>query len=427
MLVVVATVLPAASAEKQNSEFLFQKALHAETADADYEQALSIYTELVKSEADDKPFAARALYRLGLCCEKLGRKNKALGIFLRLGDEYGPQIVDIYGAVEKVAEAKAGKREDKSKHVELTLNLSDGSRIVGEPIRESLPISAIYGDLDISFRQVRTIRWQHDTGIVSIELKDGDSISGKLLLDALEITAQYANVSVPIRHIESIDISLVGSQGSTFGRSLVLYYSFDRAENAGRDASPNKYSGVISGPAWDAEGKKGGALLFDGQNDCLKTPPEHRITGDEMTLSMWVYEEARKRNNANPAYANMLYYAAEKGIGLNEAASSDGRIQYCLNGSLRSWQDSGVEIPLRKWTHVTFVVKSGDSYRIYINGVEKFRIENTAERIAIAPLTFGAWTGYTNCGYFRGKLDEIRLYKTALSENEITALYDLNK
>ena len=66
--------------------------------------------------------------------------------------------------------------------------------------------------------------------------------------------------------------------------------------------------------------------------------------------------------------------------------------------------------------------------QVYINGVLKGTITDTYSNFTINnyPLLIGAWseTNQEYTPFFKGKLDELRIYNRVLSQAEITSLYN---
>lgn len=86
--IILVLVITAVYAENNTPEFLYQKALYLETAKADYEGAIKIYEEIVKKNEKNAEFVARALYRMGVCWEKLGETKKAQECALQLKNNF---------------------------------------------------------------------------------------------------------------------------------------------------------------------------------------------------------------------------------------------------------------------------------------------------------------------------------------------------
>ncbi len=78
----------APAAEAESMELLYQRALHLETAKADYDGAIPIYATILSVHAQNAGLAAKSLFRQGLCYEKTGKfelardcARKLLGAF----------------------------------------------------------------------------------------------------------------------------------------------------------------------------------------------------------------------------------------------------------------------------------------------------------------------------------------------------------
>ena len=85
----------------QNGYDLFQKALAKERGEGNLEEAISLYQKVV-AEASDKSLAAKAQLRIGICYEKLGRKE-AQKAFQKVIDNYPMQADTVKVAKEKLS------------------------------------------------------------------------------------------------------------------------------------------------------------------------------------------------------------------------------------------------------------------------------------------------------------------------------------
>jgi len=91
----------------QNGYDLFQKALAKERAEGNLEEAIALYKKVVE-EAKDKSLAAKAQLRIGICYEKLGRKE-AQKAFQKVIDNYPRQIEIVKVAKEKLTQLLQAK------------------------------------------------------------------------------------------------------------------------------------------------------------------------------------------------------------------------------------------------------------------------------------------------------------------------------
>lgn len=110
---------------KETPEYLFQKALHLETAKADYQGAIPVYETIIGENTTAAVFAVKALIRLGICYEKAGNPDKAAECKRQLEPLYSSselgQLIDMaagvegnfwekYGLWEKLSGGKDGKK-----------------------------------------------------------------------------------------------------------------------------------------------------------------------------------------------------------------------------------------------------------------------------------------------------------------------------
>jgi Tol biopolymer transport system component len=83
----------------QSADVLFGNALHQEEVEGDYEAAIETYKKLLAEFPDNRPLAARAQFRIGVCFEKLGWKEAELA-FKKVVENYSDQT-EIYKAAQE--------------------------------------------------------------------------------------------------------------------------------------------------------------------------------------------------------------------------------------------------------------------------------------------------------------------------------------
>ena len=87
-----------------------------------------------------------------------------------------------------------------------------------------------------------------------------------------------------------------------------------------------------------------------------------------------------------------------------------------------AWYDAGTgtKIPVNEWTHLAFTVREG-SITVYVNGVPKFSGTNFPNVFTTTSGTFGLGVNWWDIPY-KGLIDELRVYESALTAEEIAAL-----
>lgn len=175
-------------------------------------------------------------------------------------------------------------------------------------------------------------------------------------------------------------------------------------------------------------GDGGGSWKFDGVNDFINVPNSSslQVTGDQ-TLVFWVYPERRDRrqNFYNKAYGGEGTITYEPGGSLNYYWGTNG-------GNSSPYQGVGTTgspmATLNTWYFVVLVRELSTPSRTvkwYIDGVLNRTVSAsyTSATAGSAPITIG--TGYTN--RFLGKVGLVYQYNTALTQDEITTIYNATK
>jgi len=91
---------------QESAKELFERAVYLEETKGDLEQALEVYNLILEKFAENQPLAAKALYRIGLCQEKLG-SQEAQKAYRRLIDQYPGQKEEVALARARLAELTA--------------------------------------------------------------------------------------------------------------------------------------------------------------------------------------------------------------------------------------------------------------------------------------------------------------------------------
>ena len=187
-----------------------------------------------------------------------------------------------------------------------------------------------------------------------------------------------------------------------------LSYGFEDGDDVSvDDKSGNGNTGAyMNGPVY-APGYFGDALAFDGMDDELDAPLSQTLMlTNAVTFESWIYPTATggrmwsQLDAAAPLYA--LTFLPTGAVQFNVVTT---------NGT--SSVTSTSTIPLNAWTHVALSYE-GASLCLYVNGTQVAVSAATGSLVtSLEPMRFGA--GFT------GSLDEIRVYRRALSATEIAS------
>jgi len=198
---------------------------------------------------------------------------------------------------------------------------------------------------------------------------------------------------------------------------LIAHYTFDSESDLGADSGMGLCHGtVVGGATFSNESRLGtGALYVDGVNGHIVVPDAPYLTfngTNSFTVSVWFQAQTKsgwggivtKGRNTSPWY----------GIWRDP----DG--PRLFSGSAETWPPTEPVLTDGVWHHAAIVQDATNAtYTVYCDGVDMLVPFNI-------PATTGAgdlWIGGADNGeYFKGLIDEVRIYDRALSVAEISNL-----
>lgn len=220
-------------------------------------------------------------------------------------------------------------------------------------------------------------------------------------------------------------VSLTYSQIPTDG--LVGYWPLDG--NA-QDESGNNHHGTVYGAVLTADrfGNANSAYYFDGTDDYIAITPSSLVVNEaSITVSCWIKSENLDISGLPVHTGNQGHYGVHVKrdsvkVGIHTNSDYDG-------SPPTSFGTAWVYFDQEKWTHVVLRY-DGASLQIYVDNVLKDEIfaEGLIWSAQSSYLAFGVYmlNGNPNHGYYQGALDDVRLYRSALSEENITDLFHEN-
>ncbi|MBI4387452.1 MAG: InlB B-repeat-containing protein, partial [Candidatus Omnitrophica bacterium] len=227
---------------------------------------------------------------------------------------------------------------------------------------------------------------------------------------------------------------------------LLAYWSFDYGNAF--DQSGNDHHGNVHGTEWTVNGgyQASGAyrfvsdLYFPDYIDtgiALSQIDQYRkndsacgidVSRCESTISVWVKPNAVNKYNIVTHHLGGFDYLS---VGTTD---SPGRVRTMVRdvvNQVNFWPTSNGGIPANEWSSITFVFKENAGYQFYINGVLDKDVQNSNLRFYdytsqhMLPAERRALIGYGWQGgneHFDGVVDEIKVWKRALSPEDICHL-----
>ena len=214
---------------------------------------------------------------------------------------------------------------------------------------------------------------------------------------------------------------LIVLKGYMRNGGLLAHWSFD--ENSGNTTQDLSYNGNqlnTSNASWTS-GISGSALNFDGVNDFVAvTPtPSLNISLDAVSMSVWVKLDllpSQMPDGFGPIYDSdedyYILYLDKNNEELRFKVKDD-------NGLTARPGIPQSQLILNQWIHIA-AVYNGKEAMIFLNG--ELMDSHTTTGIGELGTNQSAELGRNNGNYFKGSIDELRIYDRPLSYQEVIML-----
>jgi hypothetical protein len=245
----------------------------------------------------------------------------------------------------------------------------------------------------------------------------------------LRIDGTYAS-------IENVSGTIYASSGGTLYRGTTninvtvasnaaqSWWKLDETAGvAAADSRGNCAGTLLNSPAWGT-GRIGGGLTLNGSNQLVTVPNDASLnigTGN-FSVSLWM-----QRSDSAVTNSRLLYKGAqtpsEIGYALSGGNTSLGLVLCNGVNRIMLWNS----IPsLNQWHHMVFTVdRAGGKARTYLNGVYQAEVDisayNGVDISNTRDLLIGAAAGDGTLAW-PGKVDDVRIYKRALTPGEAADL-----
>ncbi len=227
---------------------------------------------------------------------------------------------------------------------------------------------------------------------------------------------------------ENLSKQLTGSEPG-----LAALWNFE--DGTARDLTPNGHDGMLVGQAQIVEAErpapepvplvKESVLQLDGATGYAEMPPL-ALNGNTMTVTAWVKSDAAQRNAAHILSAR----AAAPGVGKDafglhvDDTGTDLRYTWLDSPETYYWK-SGLTPPVGSWFFVALVVTPTEA-TLYLNTGDGLASTTHAMEHGVMPMAGPLLIGHdtlTGLGprYWNGAIDDVRIWKKALSMEEIQA------
>lgn len=224
--------------------------------------------------------------------------------------------------------------------------------------------------------------------------------------------------------------SVQGFQNQSYlSNGLIAYWRMEEASWNGtagevKDSSGNAINGTAAGtPPTTGVGKFGRGGSFNGTTDFINLGNNINLSGNTpMTISAWI------NPTSFPGVGNTLVVSKyDSGVAGEWYLGVNAGSHVAFERECGGFGTSGINpLSTGTWQLITGVYDGTNLY-LYINGqldktkVDSCSISSTTENAAIGAGASGASSSQQN---FNGKIDDVRIYKRALSPQEVANLYN---
>jgi len=203
---------------------------------------------------------------------------------------------------------------------------------------------------------------------------------------------------------------------------LLAWWTFDEGAGADvADATGKGHNGRLNGKIEWVDGKFGGALRFSGGTDGVVIPDAEDLRlPDDLTVAFWFRKDADTGDWA-------CLFGKGKGQSRNYGVwleTKTGQILFQEYGAAALNMKTVEGYAVGPWRHLACVV-SGSRAIIYVDGEKKAEDQRKgAAETPAHPVGIG-WASEHSA--FVGALDDVRLYRRALTPEEVKALSDMGR
>ncbi len=194
-----------------------------------------------------------------------------------------------------------------------------------------------------------------------------------------------------------------------------------------KDSTPYQRDGVLTGATYgtDRKGASNKAVTLNGTNQIVSA-------GSPGVSSAFSYTGWFKMNSWGTTWGSVFgdFSHAAPPNGINFVPRS-GQVIMCIGDNTGTYSAattcnpnlmSASDVKLNTWIHGALVY-DGTTLKVFING-QNIGTRTKAITHNNTTFTMGRWASSYNTDYYvDGSIDDVRIYNRALSDNEVTALY----
>src|SRR2546426_10440832 len=82
-------------------------------------------------------------------------------------------------------------------NVRVTVELTDGSRLVGQPTITELPMESALGGVEVPWGQLDSLKRDPNRDALTLLFRNGDKLQATLKLQSLQLASRFGGISIP--------------------------------------------------------------------------------------------------------------------------------------------------------------------------------------------------------------------------------------
>ncbi len=325
------------------------------------------------------------------------------GVFLRQWDETSQSHVMTFSATSREGVSIMGSRLPQRSDMQV--------------------VNAVYAELSLGNTNAVTGDLALPTSAARDAAITWSSSNPSVLSNTGQLTSQSSDVTVTLTatiskgHAKAVKTFVVTVR--KLG-GMIAHYAFDGNL---ADATGTFGAGTVVGSKIDVPGgslayepgMKGSAAVFNGASGVRL--PDGLISTNAYTVAMWL-------KPAQLTAFSTAFFGARSGDSwisfLPKGHDFVGGATMLWSGT--AWYDAGLgmTIPAGQWSHVAFTVKDG-AVNVYVNGAKRFSGLNFPNVFTTNNGVFALGVNWWDAPY-KGAMDDLRIYGTALSDAEVATL-----
>ena len=357
----------------------------------------------------------------------------------------------------------ASTNEDTAKAITLSATDGDGDSLTYSVV--SNPSNGSLGNVSgTGVTYTPSANW-NGTDTFTYKANDGkaDSNTSTVTLTVAAVndipTAADVTLNLPYESDHSYSVDMTTGASDVEGSNLTYQmlstdnltgsYSHDGSSGTGTFTSSTNFTGsagyityrASDGTAWSHSNTSGGkiyinitdtpgtkSLSFDGSGDSVTISEDASLVSTAFTYQAWI-KPAQANDSGNHLRVisrgndggsqNRLIISHDPNETLQFGLFSDGS-----NGGRSETVNTSATLSTSAWTHVVITFGTNGVGKIYLNGSADSTFdltEDDASHVDSGGLRIGSDGG---ASFFNGKIDEVAFWDEALTDAEVTALYN---